>query len=428
MLVAGGKPLQGEVAISGAKNSALPLICASILADSPVVLDNVPLLDDVRSICEVLESLGARCEFAGGRLTIDPTSIFSQSAPYELVRKMRASFLVMGPLLAKFGRGDIPLPGGCNIGPRPVNEHLRAFAELGAEIEFKKGVVHARADSLRGAAVNFDITSVGATENLLMAAALADGVTTLENCAEEPEVEDLVNLLRSLGADIRMSGPRHIEVRGVDSLRQSEPYTIIPDRIEAGTYLLAGVGTRGHVRVAGCQPKHISALLDKVREMGAEVEAGDNWLEVAPAQKLTPANVRTQPYPGFATDLQPQMTTVLTRTNGVSLVTETVFEQRFSYVPELQRMGASVHQQENTVVVDGAKSRLMGAPVEGYDLRGFAALSIAAMMAHGESLIAGYNHLARGYENFVGKLLGLGAELKLVDRNYPLKNNHKNPR
>ena len=427
LLVKGGQRLHGEVTVSGAKNSALPLICASILADSPVTLMNVPQLDDVRSICEVLQSLGARCQLAGDRLTIDPVPIARQDAPYELVRKMRASFLVAGPLLAKFGRAEVPLPGGCNIGPRPVDEHLRAFGELGAEIEFKKGVVHARAKTLKGGEVYFNITSVGATENLLMAATLADGVTTLENCAEEPEVEDLASFLLSLGADIQFNGPRHMEIRGVKSLRQRNPYAIIPDRIEAGTYLLAGVGTGGFVRVTGCQPKHLTALVEKVRDMGAEVGAGADWLEVAPAERLEPTIVRTQPYPGFPTDLQPQVTTVLTRAGGVSLITETVFEQRFSYVPELQRMGASIQQQENTLVVDGSKSKLMGAPVEGYDLRGFAALSIAALMAQGESLIAGYNHLVRGYENFIEKFSGLGAQLELVDRGHRLKNNHGNP-
>lgn len=424
LLVVGGKPLTGEVCISGAKNSALPLICASMLADSKVVLTNVPLLQDVYLICEVLTALGAKCEFDGHKLSIDPTSISRQDAPYELVRKMRASFLVTGPLLAKFGRADVPLPGGCNIGPRPVDEHLRAFAELGAEIEFKKGVVYARAEILKGAEVYFNISSVGATENLLMAAAMADGTTTLDHCAEEPEVSDLVDFLVSLGADIRWEGPRRIVVQGTQELRQSEPYAIIPDRIEAGTYALAAVGTGGSARITNCRPKHITALIEKLREMGVPIEAGDDRLDIAATEEIEATKVRTQPYPGFPTDLQPQMTTVLTRAGGLSVVTETVFEQRFSYVPELMRMGAGLLQQENAIVVDGLKSRLTGAPVEGYDLRGFAALTIAALMAQGESLIAGYNHLVRGYEDFTEKLTGLGAEVKLTDRSYRLKNNN----
>ncbi len=424
LLVVGGKPLTGEVRISGAKNSALPLICASMLADSPVILTNVPLLQDVHLICEVLTALGARCDFNNHELTIDPTSISRQDAPYELVRKMRASFLVTGPLLAKFGRAEVPLPGGCNIGPRPVDEHLRAFAELGAEIEFKKGVVYARGDTLKGAEVYFNISSVGATENLLMASAMAEGVTTLEHCAEEPEVADLVDFLVSLGVDIRWEGPRRIVVHGKRDLRQSEPYNIIPDRIEAGTYALAAVGTGGGVQVKNCRPQHMTALIEKLREMGVEVETGDDRLTIAPTEKVEATKVRTQPYPGFPTDLQPQMTTVLTRAGGLSVVTETIFEQRFSYVPELVRMGAGLLQQENAVVVDGNKSRLTGAPVEAYDLRGFAALTIAALMAQGESLIAGYNHLVRGYEDFIEKLTGLGAEVKLTDRSYKLKNNN----
>lgn len=424
LLVVGGKPLNGEVRISGAKNSALPLICASMLANSPVTLTNVPLLQDVYLICEVLAALGAKCEFDGHKLVIDPTSIARQDAPYELVRKMRASFLVTGPLLAKFGRAEVPLPGGCNIGPRPVDEHLRAFAELGAEIEFKKGVVYARADSLKGAEVYFNISSVGATENLLMAAAMAEGTTILDHCAEEPEVSDLVDFLVSLGADVRWDGPRRIVVQGARDLRQTQPYAIIPDRIEAGTYALAAVGTGGAVQVKHCRPKHIIALIEKLREMGVPVEAGGDHLSIGPTGELEATKVRTQPYPGFPTDLQPQMTTVLTRAGGLSVVTETIFEQRFSYVPELVRMGAGLLQQENAVVVDGVKSKLMGAPVEAYDLRGFAALTIAALMAQGESLIAGYNHLVRGYEDFTEKLAGLGAEVKLTDRSYKLKNNN----
>ncbi len=424
LLVTGGKPLHGEIAISGAKNAALPLICASILSDTPVTFTNVPLLDDVRIICDVLKSMGAHCELAEqGRLTIDPTTISRQDPPYELVRKMRASFLVMGPLLAKFGRGEVPLPGGCNIGPRPVDEHLWAFAELGAAIDFRKGVVYASAERLKGGLVNFNITSVGATENALMAAALAEGETTLDNCAEEPEVHDLVRFLQSLGADIKLAG-RRIEVRGVKKLRQIEPYSIIPDRIEAGTYLLAAIGTNGDVKITGCRPAHMTALIEKLRDMGARIATGENMMHAQPADKpLAPVNVRTQPYPGFPTDLQPQMSTVLTCAQGVSIVTETVFEQRFAYVPELQRMGASIMQQENTAIVDGAKSRLTGAPVEGNDLRGSAALTIAGLIAQGESLIAGYGHMARGYEDPIGKLTGLGAEIRLVDRTYKLKNN-----
>ncbi len=410
--------------ISGAKNAALPLICASILSDSPVTLLNVPHLDDVRTICEVLASMGAKCEHIGSRLTIDPTTIFRQNADYELVRKMRASFTVMGPLLAKYGRSEVALPGGCAIGPRPVDEHLRALGELGAVSELRKGIVYAKADHLVGTFVNFNIISVGATQNVMMAATRAEGVTTLENCAEEPEVHDLVSFLQSLGADVAMSG-RRIEVRGVKSMRQIEPYSIIPDRVEAGTYLLAAVGTGGDLKLSGCRPSHMTALIERLRDMGARISASESMLHVKPVEgPLAPANIRTQPYPGFPTDLQPQMCALLTRAKGVSIVTETVYEQRFSFIAELQRMGAAIIQQENAAIIDGLKSRLTGAPVEGSDLRGAAALTIAALMAQGESLIAGYSHMARGYENMVEKLNGIGANVRLVDRTYKLKNNN----
>ena len=426
LLVGGGKPLNGEVKISGAKNAALPLICATILSDTPVTLLNVPLLDDVRTICEVLASMGAKCEHVGSKLTIDPTTISRQNADYELVRKMRASFTVMGPLLAKYGRCEVALPGGCAIGPRPVDEHLRALAELGAVTDLRKGVVNAKADKLVGALVNFNIISVGATQNVMMAATRAEGVTTLENCAEEPEVHDLVNFLRSLGADITMSG-RSIEVRGVKTMRQIEPYSIIPDRVETGTYLLAAVGTGGDTKLTGCKPAHMTSLIEKLRDMGANIATGENMLHVSPSDRpLMPANVRTQPYPGFPTDLQPQMCALLTRAQGVSIVTETIYEQRFSFIAELQRMGAAITQQENSAIIDGMKSRLTGAPVEGADLRGTAALTIAALMAQGESLISGYSHMARGYESMVEKLTGLGAEIRLVDRSYKLKNHNGN--
>jgi UDP-N-acetylglucosamine 1-carboxyvinyltransferase len=424
ILVTGGRQLSGEVAASGAKNSALPLICASVLADGPVTLTNVPRLDDVLSICELLESLGAKCAFDGGSLTIDPTSITRQDAPYELVRRMRASFLVLGPLLAKFGHAEVPLPGGCNIGPRPVDEHLRALGEMGAEIEFKKGVVYAGAKKLRGEQVYFNITSVGATENVVMAAMGAEGVTVLENCAEEPEVADLVNFLRSLGADIKTPGSKRLEVRGGLALKQREPYSIIPDRIEAGTFLLAVAATGGGGTVKRCEPAHLTALTEKLREMGVGLRAEGNDITLAPNGRLKATKVRTQPYPGFPTDLQPQITTVLTMAQGVSVVTESVFEQRFSYLPELKRMGANIIQQDNAAIVDGTGVRLTGAPVDGYDLRGVAAMTIAGLMAQGETLIRGFGHLVRGYEDFIAKMEGLGADIRLVDKDYELKNNH----
>lgn len=425
LFVKGGRPLAGEVRISGSKNAALPVISACILSSKPVTLRNVARLDDVGCMCDVLVSLGATCRISGHTLHIDPTTIDRHAASYELVRRMRASFLVLGPLLARFQEAEVPLPGGCNIGPRPVNEHLRTLADLGASIDFRKGVVFARTEKLTGTTISFTVSSVGATENALMAAVRAEGNTILENCAEEPEVEDLIDFLKWMGARIKRTGTRRLEVQGVNELAPPEGrnYTVIPDRIEAGTYLLAAVGTRGEITLRRCRPAHLVALLDRLSEMGVEVDAKGTTVHVRATRELSPLEIHTQPYPGFPTDLQPQMVAVLTRARGVSIMTETIFEQRFSFVPELNRMGGNVSVRENSAIIDGANSRLMGAPVEGYDIRGVAALSIAAFMARGESLIRGYHHLARGYEDFVDKFTALGGRIRLVNREHKLRNN-----
>lgn len=426
LLIKGGQPLEGEVNVSGSKNAALPIIAASILSPNPVTLRNVPLLDDVRCMCDVLVSLGATCRFSRHTLHIDPTTMDRHTASYELVRRMRASFLVLGPLLARFQRAEVPLPGGCNIGPRPVNEHLRALGDLGAQMDIRKGVVFANTKKLTGTTISFTVSSVGATENVLMAAVKAEGTTVLENCAEEPEVEDLINFLSSLGARISRTGTRRLEVHGVSELAPPSQHihTIIPDRIEAGTYALAAVGTRGQITLRRCRPAHLVALLDRLGEMGVEITSERSTLHIRASGELSPVELHTQPYPGFPTDLQPQMVVVLTRARGVSIVTEGVFEQRFSYIPELNRMGGNVAVRESSAIIDGRGSRLMGAPVEGYDIRGVAALSIAALMARGESLIRGYHHLVRGYEGFVEKFTSLGGRIRLVNRNHRLRNNH----
>jgi len=427
LLIRGGRPLAGEVNVSGSKNAALPIISACILSSRPITLRNVPRLDDVHCMCDVLVSLGASCQLSGQTLRIDPTTIDRHTASYELVRRMRASFLVLGPLLARFQQAEVPLPGGCNIGPRPVNEHLRAFSDLGASIDFRKGVVFARAEKLTGTTISFAVSSVGATENALMAAVRAEGATVLENCAEEPEVEDLVNFLKSLGAHIERTGTRRLEVHGVSELTPppGHTYSVIPDRIEAGTYLLAAAGSRGEITLRSCRPSHLVALLDRLSDMGVEIDTSRTTVHARAAGELSPVEIHTQPYPGFPTDLQPQMVAALTRSTGVSIVTEGIFEQRFSYIPELNRMGANVLLRENSAIIDGRRSRLTGAPVEGYDIRGVAALSIAALMARGESVIRGYHHLARGYERFVEKLSALGGHISLVNREHPLRNNHQ---
>jgi len=421
LVVEGGRPLFGSVAVGGSKNSALPIICASILASSPVSLKNIPRLDDIHCICEVLRSLGASCSFDDDTLTVDATALKTFSASYELVSKMRASFLILGPLVARHGRARVPLPGGCNIGPRPVDEHLRALTELGTTVHLKGGVVEATTNRLKGTYISFNVSSVGATENSLMASVLAEGTTVLDNCAEEPEVEDLVNFLNSLGAEISRIGPRKLEIRGKKELFQKEPYTVIPDRIEAGTYITAICATAGKGRVTNARPEHLTSLLDKLNDINVKVSVEGDTIIVDAQGEITATEIRTQPYPGFPTDLQPQMVALLTQANGVSLVTEGVFPQRFSYVPELNRMGAKIRLTENSAVIEGTPGGLTGAPVHGYDIRGCAALVIGALSAKGKSLVLGYEHLARGYQNLEGKLGSLGANISLVDREFPLQ-------
>lgn len=418
ILVRGGVPLSGSVVISGSKNACLPIICASILSSSEVVLKNVPFLDDVYCMCELLSSLGAKCKFENGTLRIDPRGINIFSAGYEFVSRMRAGFLILGPLIARFRRANVPLPGGCNIGPRPVNEHLSALGKLGVKIELIKGVVEASAEKLAGSNIAFGVSSVGATENALMAAVMAEGRTCLENCAEEPEVESLIDFLISLGADVRRVGARRLEVNGVKELAQREPFTIIPDRIEAGTYILALAATRGSGRIINCEPKHMVAFIEQVSAAGVSIEVSSSEIEVISSEKIKPLNIITQPYPGFPTDLQPQIVAFSTQAEGVSVIKDEIFPQRFSYVPELNRMGARIELMGNSAIVYGSNQRMTGAPVEGFDIRGCSALVIAALSANGTSLIRGYEHLARGYENFVLKVKGLGGGIELVDAGF----------
>ncbi len=422
LLITGGNRLCGKVRVSGSKNASLPIICASLLSSNKVVIKNVPLLNDVFCILEVLTSLGAKCEFVDGTLHIDPTTVDKQTASYEFVSKMRASFLVLGPLVARFKKARVPLPGGCNIGPRPVNEHLMALKELGTRVELVKGIVEATAEKLVGANITFNISSVGATENALSAAVFAEGVTLLENCAEEPEVEDLVNFLVAMGADIKNIGGRRLRVSGVKELRQREPYTVIPDRVEAGTYLVCIISTGGTGEILGCQPNHLVSFLDKLMDSGVRLEIREDAIKVLDASRIAPMDIRTQPYPGFPTDLQPQMVSLLTRAEGTSIVTDEIFPQRFSYVPELIRMGARIDLRESSAIIHGQDSPLTGAPVEGYDIRGCAALAIASLSGRGKSLIRGYDHLERGYHHFVEKLRALGAEVSLVDKTYRINN------
>jgi UDP-N-acetylglucosamine 1-carboxyvinyltransferase len=434
IIVRGGGALSGSVAASGSKNAALPIFCASLLNEQPVTLRNVPQLQDVNVIAEVLRSLGAQCERrADGVYAVNAGQIVSSAPPYELVNRMRASFLVLGPLLARFGEARVPLPGGCEIGARPVGEHLAVMRALGAEIRQEGGVIHARAEKLIGAEIHLNMPSVGATENAVMAAALAEGSTVIHNAALEPEVEDLCRFLSRCGVRIEGVGSKRISVIGQPRISAAIDYSIIPDRIEAGTYLLALVGTGGSGTVRCARPEHLDALLMKLREMGVTVDHGQDWISISTPRRLKPVQITTAVYPGFPTDLQPQITAVLTGAAGVSTVHETVFERRMTHVPELVRMGARIQLSGDTAVIEGnpaprrdpldppgplgenEQRRLSGAPVEAYDLRCAAALVIAGLMASGETRISGVAYLLRGYENMPGKIAELGGHIYLDD-------------
>ena len=412
ILVRGGRPLTGSVQVRGAKNAALPLMAACILADQPCVLHNVPCLHDVFTMDKLLSGMGMAIEFTGRAMTLDASSMDSQTAPYDLVRKMRASFFVLGPLLGRFGRARVSLPGGCAIGTRPVDIHLKGLEALGASIAIEDGYVVADG-KLTGADIALDFPSVGATENLLMAASRADGVTRLSNVAREPEIADLAQFLNGIGAQISGAGTDLITIVGVDSMAGTE-HVVIPDRIETGTFILAGVATHGDVTVLNANPDHLPAFLAKLREAGASIDLHGSRIRARAPERLEGVDVATQPYPGFATDLQAQTMAALCVANGASVIKETVFENRFMQVAELARMGADIDLDGNTAVVRGVAA-LSGAPVMASDLRASAALIIAGLIAEkGETAIARVYHIDRGYERIEERLAGLGADIERV--------------
>jgi len=413
IVVNGGKPLSGEVGISGAKNACLPIIAATLLNEQPVTLHNVPRLDDVKFMGELISILGASSDGAStsNTVAINAADVNITEPPYEVVKKMRASFLVLGPLLARFGRASVPLPGGCAIGQRPVGEHLAALRALGAEVRQEAGRIIAQADRLVGTDIYLNVSSVGATENALMAAALAEGQTTIHNAAEEPEVVDLCRFLTRCGVKIEDTGTKSITIHGQSRISAAVEYSVIPDRIEAGTYLLAIIATGGSGRIAHVVPEHLEALLFKLRECGVQIETGDDWINVDSPAVLKPATVRTEVFPGFPTDLQPQMTAVLTQADGVSTVIETIFESRMNTVPELRRMGAKMRVSDGTVVIEGRPGCLTGVPVEAHDLRGAATMVIAGLAAQGQTRIEGLQHLLRGFESMPEKFAALGGDV-----------------
>ena len=416
LIVKGGNRLVGAVKTSGAKNAVLPIIAASILGTTPSHLDEVPMLEDVHTISEVLKCLGLSVECSPEKnvLDIDSTEITSYEAPYELVRTMRASFLVMGPLLARIGKARISMPGGCAIGARPIDIHLKGFEALGVKIEQGHGYIEASApEGLKGTGIYFDFPSVGATENIMMAASLAEGTTILENAAEEPEIVDLANYLNKMGAKIRGAGSDTIRIEGVDKLHGAD-YTIIPDRIEAGTYMIAAAMTGGDIVVENVLPEHQKPLIAKLREAGAVVEEDIDKVRVIGKNPLKAVSIKTLPYPGFPTDMQAQMMAMMVIAEGRSKVTETVFENRFMHVVELNRMGAQISTEGRSAVIDGP-CKLTGCDVRATDLRAGAAMILAGLVAEGTTRIGDLHHIDRGYENIVAKLKNLGADIERVD-------------
>ncbi len=411
MVIQGGRRLAGEVRISGAKNAALPILAATLLGKGTCTMTNIPTVRDVVTMSKVLTHLGASVEAEGDRYTVSLEAITSREAPYDLVKTMRASVMVLGPLVARWGEAVVALPGGCAIGARPINLHLAALEKMGAEIRIEHGNVHAQVRGrLQGARIYFDLQTVTGTENVMMAACLAEGTTVLENAAREPEISDLANFLSKRGARISGAGTDVITIEGVPELRGAD-HEIVPDRIETGTYLVAGAITGGEGRVARCRPDHCEALLAKLREAGAELKVEKEAIQGRAGGKLRAVDLKTLPYPGFPTDMQAQMMALMAISSGSSVITETVFESRFIHVLELQRMGADIRIEGNHAVVTGVE-RLGGAPVMASDLRASACLILAGLAAEGETRVSRVYHLDRGYERLDAKLTGLGAQIR----------------
>lgn len=412
-IVQGSKGLSGQVKISGAKNAAVAILPAAILTSETVYLENLPDIIDVRTLIAILQNLGVTIRRKGrNALELKPGSLSKIAPPYDLVKKMRASYYFMGSLLARFGEAEVPIPGGCDLGPRPIDQHLKGLSALGANIRIEHGMISLSAEKLRGARIYFDVVSIGATVNLMLAAASAEGKTILENVAKEPEIVDLANFLNAMGASIRGAGTDVIRIEGVKKF-SGVRHTVIPDRIEAGTFMLAAAATGGSVVVEDVIPKHIEAITAKLREVGAQVKVDPEKIQVEAVKPLKPSDLKTLPYPGFPTDLQPPGMVMLTAAQGLSVVTENVFDGRYNHVDELKRMGARIKVEGRTALVEGGNI-LSGAPVSAPDLRSGAALIIAALMAEGESQVNDIEHVDRGYEDLEGKLMQLGARIKRV--------------
>ncbi|HYA88508.1 MAG TPA: UDP-N-acetylglucosamine 1-carboxyvinyltransferase [Nitrospirota bacterium] len=412
IVINGGKKLNGEVTISGAKNAALPILAAGLLCEGKQTISNVPLLADVTTFGRILQNMGVSFERKDNDIVIDSRGLTIPEASYELVRTMRASVLVLGPLLARMGRARVSLPGGCAIGARPINLHLMGLEKLGASVEIEHGYVVASAKKLHGTRIYFDTITVTGTENIMMAATRAEGETIIENAAREPEIVDLANALIKMGAKIEGAGTDIVKIQGVDILRPMN-YTVMPDRIETGTFVIAAAITGGTVTIKNCFPGHLDAVLAKVQEAGAQISIGDGTVRVIGQPRINPVNIKTLEYPGFPTDMQAQFMSLMTLADGTSVINETIFENRFTHVAELRRMGADIEADGHTAVVKGV-TRLSAAPVMATDLRASASLVLAGLAAEGQTVISRIYHLDRGYEHIEEKLSALGADIKRV--------------
>jgi UDP-N-acetylglucosamine 1-carboxyvinyltransferase len=412
LMINGGVKLEGEIRISGAKNAVLPILAATLLADGPATIENVPHLHDVTTTVELLGCMGVMVSIDEKlSVEVDSSTIENYTAPYHLVKTMRSSILVLGPLLARFGEAEVSLPGGCAIGSRPVDLHIKGLQDMGAEIDVSNGYIHAKAKRLKGARLVLDIVTVTGTENLMMAAALADGTTIIENAAREPEVVDLANFINAMGGKISGAGTDTIEIEGVEKLHGTR-YRVLPDRIETGTYLVAAAITGGSIKVKDTAPHLLDAVIEKLREAGAKIELGDDWISLdMEGRRPKAVSVRTAPYPAFPTDMQAQFAALNTIAEGTSTVVETVFENRFMHVQELKRMGADIEIEGNTAIIRGT-DKLTSAPVMATDLRASASLIIAGLVASGETEVQRIYHIDRGYENIEEKLSLLGAKIR----------------
>lgn len=413
-VVKGGVPLCGEVSIGGAKNAALGILAAAIMTDETVTIENVPNVRDTKVLLQAIEGIGAKVKYIyNNTVQINGGSICDLNVEYEYIRKIRASYYLLGALLGKYNESNVALPGGCNIGSRPIDQHLKGFKALGAKVNIDHGVGSAKAEKLIGGHIYFDVVTVGATINLMMAACMADGETILENAAKEPHIVDVANFLNAMGANIKGAGTDVIRIRGVERLHGCT-YSIIPDQIEAGTFMMAAAATHGDVVIKDVIPKHLESITAKLHEMGCQLIEGDDWIRVMAEGEIGSTNVKTLPYPGFPTDMQPQIAVALALANGSSMVTESIFENRFKYVDELNRMGAKIKVEGNTAYIEGVK-HFTSAQLSAPDLRAGAALVIAALAAEGISEIDDIEYIQRGYEDFEGKLSALGAVIARVD-------------